>query len=208
MDPEISIPQQQNLQSFAEQRDALISEISIKRSELETITKTTTELEAHNSFLNKEIAQKEKAIELMETFEEERSLLISQNLSGLITKYQTLTEVVPLLEKQVETLNNEIDIKTKQLSAFTETMDYQIKQVKGLDEVVRNTVRINTENLSELNHFIVSARNSVESLSIIDSYVAKVKSLSDFFTESEKRSKLYLALSKELVDKLREPNKE
>ena len=87
-------------------------------------------------------------------------------------------------------------------------MDYQIKQVKGLDEVVRNTVRINTENINELNHFIVSARNSVEKLSVIDTYVSKLKSMADFFTESEKRSKLYLALSKELVDKLREPNKE
>lgn len=208
MNPEISIPQQQNLQSFAEQRDTLLSEISQKRSELEIITKTTSELEAHNSSLNKDILQKEKAIELMESFEEERSLLISQNLSGLITKYQTLNEVIPLLEKQVETLNSEIDIKTKQLTAFTETMDYQIKQVKGLDEVVRNTVRINTDNISELNHFIVGARNSVEGLSVIDTYVSKVKSLADFFTESEKRSKLYLALSKELVEKLRETNKE
>ncbi len=155
MNQDISLQQNRTLVSFSEQRDSLLSEISQLKIQHDFLKKENQEMEKERSILFKEVGKMQQAVEMMESLEEERSLLISRELAEKLIIKQELISSISLLEKQKEELQKDVISKLDEIKLFRETMDYQIKQVKGLNELVLNTVRINTENTNDLNHLIV-----------------------------------------------------
>lgn len=158
---EIGFEQVKALQSFAEQRDALMLEKSNLQSQVDVLKKQALELQKKNSDLNAEIAAKNAVIKQMEDYEEERSLLVSQELAFLSKKHAELSTSVPSLEKRSESLNKEIESKTAFLVEINKNIEYQTRQIKGLDELVRDTVRVNQENTMDLNHLVAKFRKQL-----------------------------------------------
>lgn len=158
---QISFEQIKAIQSFAEQRDALISEKAQLTNQVDILKKEHKDLERNNSDLNEKIAKKEGILQKMEEYEIERTNLISNELASLSSRYSSLSAEVPQLELRSERLNNDIFIKSHLLEEINKNIEYQTKQIKGLDELVRNTVRINTENTNDLNHLVVKLKETL-----------------------------------------------
>jgi chromosome segregation ATPase len=158
---DIGIQQLQSLQSFAEQRDVLLLEKSRLDKDVQLLKKDRENLEKANSELNRLIAEKRGRLDELDALEKYKKESISLELHNLSILKSELISTLPELQKQSDLLDKQIKEKTDQLKVFNETMDYQIKQVKGLDELVRNTVRINTNNINDLNHLVVKLKDQL-----------------------------------------------
>lgn len=152
--------QEINLRSFAEERDKLIAELVPLRNEKESLLKDLSESSQSMSEIDKLIDFKKGQFSILEDAEEERSLLISQDLAFKIVEKIQMENTLTSLKKEVDELDlkkKDIELSLSNLVPVYERVTWQINQ---LTETVHKVVTVNSDNIKELN-ILISELNKV-----------------------------------------------
>lgn len=155
--------QETTLRSFAEERDKLMNELAPLRNEKEKLLKDLQEISSSISEANNSLQFKHGQINIMETLEEERSLLISQQLVLKIVEKNDLENKLTELQKEVSELDSkkkDIESSLSNLVPVYERVTWQINQ---LTETVHKVVTVNSDNMKELNILISELKNVLNS---------------------------------------------
>lgn len=155
--------QEITLRSFAEERDKLIAELVPLRNEKESLLKDLSESSQSMTEIDKLIDFKKGQLSILEDAEEERSLLISQDLAFKIVEKIQMENTLTSLKKEV----NELDSKKKDiessLSNLVPVYERVTWQINQLTETVHKVVTVNSDNMKELNILISELKNVLNS---------------------------------------------
>lgn len=150
--------QQNTIKTFVEERDSLLSELSLLRVEKESLSKDVNSLSESKSEIIESIQYHRGQLSIMEDFEEERSVLISRELSELI---KTKTENQLIIASQtrevsdLETKRKDLELSIVNLMPVLERVTWQINQ---LTITVDKVVTSNTESATEVNQLLSELR--------------------------------------------------
>lgn len=144
MNPE----QNEQLKTWAGQRDALLLEISNLRIEKERLEKANVEVANSNTDIISQVNKITGRIEELNKKEAELVTLQSKEISslqiekvGLESDVSNLWKIINLLSQQKETIQ-------KDISSLTDTFVRVNNQVFDLDKIVDHVTRISTDNVT------------------------------------------------------------
>jgi predicted nucleic acid-binding Zn-ribbon protein len=154
MNQELTFNQENNLKTWAEQRDSLLSEVSVLRTEVEKLQNISKDLSVSHTATVTEMNEIKGRIEELKIKENELLLITSKEVASLQSEKSRLEAVVPALEKLIEVLTSqktslEADVSFA-LSAF--------EAVKGetllLDKVVDRVTQVSASNAARIDSLV------------------------------------------------------
>jgi len=149
--------QKNKLKSWVEERDSILSEISILRDEKEKLLKSNREISESYTRTCDEINQSKGRLLELDIKEKEVNDILSTELADTLIKKNELESKIPILEKQVSILESEkkslIDsIETLQSinsGFFTKNIELE-KQIGGIIELNEKNVNVVTSMMESL----------------------------------------------------------
>jgi DNA repair exonuclease SbcCD ATPase subunit len=164
MNPDFSKDQRDNLKTWAEQRDSLLSELSVLRTESEKLQKLNNELAASHTAVIASINEIKGGIAELKIRENELQFIISKEVASLQSQKSTLEAEVAAMSKLVEALtfqktSLEADVSFA-LSAF--------EVIKGetllLDKVVDRVTEVSATNATRIDLLVTNLATSLEEI--------------------------------------------
>jgi len=155
-----------SLKSWSEERDTMLAELSLLRSEKELISNDCNMLGENKAALMTDISRLKGSIEIMEEYEEERANTMSHDLVALTIEKTNLENTLSSLSKEIETgVAKKLEIETSlfNLVPVYERVTWQINQ---LTETVNTVVTTNNEGTRELNILIGKLKEVITNESI------------------------------------------
>ena len=156
--------QKENLKTWAEQRDSILSEISVLRTENERLQKINKDLANSNTDIEARMNEIKGRIVELKIKEDELPLVISREVAFLQSRKSTLEAEIASLSKIVEILTTqktslEADVSFA-LSAF--------EAVKGetllLDKVVDRVTSVSHDNANRIDTLVNNLASSLEEI--------------------------------------------
>ena len=148
MNPE----QEKQILSWTEQRDTLLSEISVLQNTKNTITNSIRELNQSHSEVIGQIQYKKGQLDSL-TEEEKKQIKLTLIELVELKKQTTIQQrIVDEKKREVESLNIQKKDIESSLSILIPVYNTVTNQVTALNETIENVVRINNENIQEVNY--------------------------------------------------------
>ena len=148
MNPE----QEKQILSWTEQRDNLLSEISVLQNTKNTITNSIRELNQSHSEVIGQIQYKKGQLDSL-TEEEKKQIKLTLIELVELKKQTTIQQrIVDEKKREVESLNIQKKDIESSLSILIPVYNTVTNQVTALNETIENVVRINNENIQEVNY--------------------------------------------------------
>lgn len=149
------------LGAWADERDAILLDISKKRSEQEQLSRANDGLsEKHTQYLD-DIAACRGRLEAMTEYEEERSRLVSTELAQ---KSKDRAELELVIAKETADIALLEDKKSKILSDLEILIPVYERvafQIGALNQTVDKVVKINSNNIKEVNNMIDNVKKGI-----------------------------------------------
>jgi len=158
-------PEQNNqIKSWAEERDKILLSIASNRIINEKLEKDINNKSESISDLEKRINYNLGKIEEIEKTEKQFEKRISDELSILINQKTKLESQVENLDKHISIKEDKLNILTESIKTLTILHDRVFDRVGSLDKVVDNVVRVNTENINQINFVVSGLKKALERL--------------------------------------------
>ena len=180
MNPE----QEKQILSWTEQRDNLLSEISVLQNTKNTITNSIRELNQSHSEVIGQIQYKKGQLDSL-TEEEKKQIKLTLIELVELKKQTTIQQrIVDEKKREVESLNIQKKDIESSLSILIPVYNTVTNQVTALNETIENVVRINNENIQEVNVIITDLKNAlgdnITNLGpVYERFTAQLKSIND-----------------------------
>ena len=185
---ELTPEQKKQLGAWVVQRDAILKSIAEKRDEEQKLIVNLKNLAESQTDLLNRIQQSIGRIEELKKKEEEFGTLTTSENAGLrVIKSQLQTEITGH-RTEIEALKETKLVLTESIAVLTNLHDKVFDKVNGLESIVGGTVKIASENATEINNILITA--GAELQKIIDISEKNV----------EKTNQLILEIPKIVVD--------
>ena len=162
--PELTAEQKKNLVTWAEERDAILVEISILKTENENLQKVNKDLANSNSDIEARMNEIRGRIEELRIKESELPLVISKEVSFLQSKKNTL-------ESEITSLSKIVEILTSQKTSLEADVSFALSEfdvIKGetllLDKVVDRVTAVSQNNANKIDTLVNDLSKSLEEI--------------------------------------------
>lgn len=209
---ELTPEQKKQLQTWAEQRDSILGEITTHRREEEKLVKHNKDLSESNTELETTIQMNRGRILELDKQEKVRAKFISLEVYELEKKKTRLESIVSGLEKNISTLTARHEDITSNIKTLIETHDRVYARTSVLDQVVDRVTRVNGQSINEVNIMISGLKDSVSDMStslveLNDGIFKKANDLNVIVTkaldDTSKNTQAVSGLIKDMQDKLK-----
>jgi len=161
---EFTKEQKDQLKTWAEQRDAVLLEISNARTIEERLQITNRELATSNTDIIAQMNEVVGRIKELKSKESELPLLISKEISALQSKKSGLESQIPPLEKIVEILTSQKTSLTVDVAFVLNTFEAINGQSLLLEKVVDKVTVISKTNTDKINSLVSDLAKSLEEI--------------------------------------------
>ena len=187
------IDPQEQLNSFAAQRDALLLEVSTLKTEQEGLTKKNKELAVSNTEIEQRVNQAIGRIKELQDREADLLASISKEVSLLQNEKNLLEVTVSTLKKEVEALSAQEEKLKVSLSCMTDIFDKIQGRSEVLDKVVNYVIGVNEKNVKVIDTMVEGLKTKVnELIDISDKNIEKtnnvITELPKVFVEVQRQS--------------------
>ena len=164
MSIELTDEQKRQLSSWADQRDAFLSEISVLRSEKEALLSDNKNLCNSNTEIENRINEgKGRIIELLEAEKASHSMT-QKDVVSLREEKSSLQSEVADLKVFINALNDQSEKLQKSITISMETLKDSANAVKSLDKVVGDTTSVNKDNAVVISELVKTAKSGLETI--------------------------------------------
>lgn len=164
MNPELTLEQVKNLQTWAEQRDSILSEISILKTESEGLQKKNRDLADSNTELVNRMNEIKGRIEELKIKESELPPVISKEVSSLQSQKNVLEIEVSSLKKIVELLSSQKTSLEADVSFALSAFNTIKGEASMLDKVVDRVTNVSKDNASRIDLLVNNLASSLEEI--------------------------------------------
>lgn len=171
--------QKEQLETWAGQRDSLLSEISNLITQKEILIKKNKDISDSSSEIETRMNQNIGRIEELSKKEKEITDMITIDSAKRLNDKTKLESEIANYTKLVNTKKEEYDFVSKSLNDIKDTFKVLSQRVGVLDQVVDTVTRISSKNIEDVNTFFGSFKENIESLN---------KTVSDISEKSIKNS--------------------
>jgi len=176
--------QKNQLKTWAEQRDAILAEITANTSVNDALIKKNRGLNDANSIATDRAMILKGNIEILEKTEKDRVALVSKELSDVLIKTNEAQKRLANINADIEKATEQKTKLSTDIAAAIVIHDRIFARASVLDQVVDRVTRINEENInkvnimiSELGKAVVNTKTSL--LSISDGMTKHMSNLND-----------------------------
>ena len=162
--PELTTEQQEQLKTWAGQRDSLLSEISILRMENEKLRLANEAAAASYSTIIANMSEVKGRIEELKAKEIELPLVISKEVASLQSQKSTLEAEVLALEKLAEVLTSKKTSLEADVSFALSTFDAVKDEALMLDKVVDRVTTVSQDNANKIDLLVNNLAKSLEEI--------------------------------------------
>lgn len=159
---ELTPEQKKQLSSWVSQRDALLQEISILRTENEKLTLENKNLAQSYTRTIEDINRSLGRIEELNKKEKEFDTLVGVENAELTSRKDKLETKIAELEKQVLLLEENKKLQLQITQTAINYADSISSKANTLDKVVGHVVAVSSNNVRELDALLASMRDSVQ----------------------------------------------
>lgn len=203
---EYTTEQKSQLKTWAEERDLILSEISVNREKNEKLRKENIELSTSNTEISEQISFARGVLSVTEELEERTKNSISKDVSELKEKKAELeviihTSLVEIdeLNKQKKDLKNDIDI-------ISDIYKNIFSKLSGIESSIGDSSLKNSENIrkiEELFNLIKTKSEEIVSISTqnIEKHNVVLEKIPELFVELRRKS-----LEREEIKKTKHQN--
>lgn len=178
-------PEQNNqIKTWASERDSLISEIASKREENESLKKSNSNLCISNTELSERLLVSEGRLKELASREKDISNLTSLEVADLEKIKTRLETEVFSLKKDIENLNNVKNQIIETTDFATRTYEGVFERVQTLDGLFSHATQVNDENIVKMNNLMIEMTNSVQKL--YDTNEANIEKANYYINELSK----------------------
>lgn len=160
----MTISQKENLKTWAEQRDSILSEISIFKIENEKLQKINKDLATSNTDIETRMIEVRGRIEELKIKENELPLVISKEVATLQSKKSTLESEISSLRKIVEILTSQKTSLENDVSFALPILNIVRGEALLLDKVVDRVTTVSLENSNRINSLVNGLAKSLEEI--------------------------------------------
>lgn len=190
---EYTTEQKSQLKTWAEERDLILSEISVNREKNEKLRKENIELSTSNTEISEQISFARGVLSVTEELEERTKNSISKDVSELKEKKAELeviihTSLVEIdeLNKQKKDLKNDIDI-------ISDIYKNIFSKLSGIESSIGDSSLKNSENIrkiEELFNLIKTKSEEIVSISTqnIEKHNVVLEKIPELFVELRRKS--------------------
>lgn len=166
MEPTLTPEQKKQLASWASQRDTILGEIAVKRTEKESLIKEVQSLAASKTEISNDIQKAIGRLEVIELSEESRVKLISIEVVDLNIQKSVLQTEVNSLGKEVVVLKEAKANLHDDVTAITKIHETVFSRVSDIERIIGATVTLNSTNAQEIKNILIEA--GIELKKVID----------------------------------------
>jgi len=164
MNPEITMEQQAQLNTWASKRDAILLEISGLENIKGVLLKTNIEIAESNKDIEDRMKVIQGRIEELTIKEKELPAMISKEVASLISQRTTLESEITLLKDIVNILSKQKESLNKDIAS--EFIKFEL--VKGnalsLEKVVAHVIKVSEGNEEKINSIVKNLGKSLEEI--------------------------------------------
>jgi len=164
MDPEMTSEQKENLKTWAEQRDSILSAVSVLISEREKLQRINNELTASNTDIETRMNEIRGRIEELKIKESELPLAISKEVAFLQSKKDTLSAEINSLSKIVEILTSQKTSLEADVSFALNAFDVVKGETFLLDKIVDRVATVSQDNTNKIDSLVANLATSLEEI--------------------------------------------
>ncbi len=150
------------IKSWSEQRDTLLLEISHLKTTKENLTKSNVELANSNSEIQNSISYKRGKLDTLDLEEKNRNKIVSKELYNLIVNKSKVEINKANLTKDVEELSAKKKSLQDDINSLIPVYDRVTWQVEALNDTISHVVRVNTENIKDVNILISDMKSALQ----------------------------------------------
>ena len=176
MEEQKTLEQIEQLKTWAAERDAILSDISVNRVENDRLLVINKQLSQTNSEITARINQSEGRITELSKKENELIDFTNSELASLSIKKSQLQGEVIGLENQINLLIPQKQLIEDTIKSLTDAHDRVFDRVSVLDKVVDHVVKVNAKNLDDINYFV---KNLVDKTSGIAGMIDSLSAIHD-----------------------------
>ena len=192
---ELTPEQKANLDTWAGQRDSLLKEISILRTENERLTSSNKSLADSNSDIQTQIHQAIGRMAELDKQEKDYENIVSSELTTALISKTRLESEITQLDKQVGILEFQKNSVTDQIKTLNEVYDRLFKQANVLDKIVDHVVRISKDNENQIDGMVSNLKESLQKVIDINE-----KHVSDTIMITDQLPKLFFDLQRQSLE--------
>ena len=162
MPTEISPEQNAQLASWAAQRDAMLTEISVLQTEKEGLTKTNKELAVANTDSEQRALVIEGRILELDKKEKEWEGVVSAEIADLTAQKTGLQSDTANLRGEIVVLQTQKNTIKDMIGTLTDVYDRVFDRAKVLDQVVDHVTTVSKANVRDIEALLVMMKGSVQ----------------------------------------------
>ena len=162
--PELTMEQKQQLDTWAGQRDALASEVLILRTETDKLQASNKELAAAHTVIIADMNTIKGRIEELKTRESELPLVISKEIASLQSQKSALQAEVTALEKLIEVLTSKKTSLEADVSFALSTFEAVKEEAFLLDKIVDKVTTVSQDNAVRIESLVNNLAKSLEEI--------------------------------------------
>lgn len=151
-----------NIKTWIEERDEILKQISVAKTENETLSKKNGVLAESNSDLEKRISANAGRVEILDKQEQEKELLCSQRIAKLITQETELIAKINGLQIAVNALVGRKGDLESMIKVLEDVHEKIFEKVGVLGQVVDHVKRVGSENTERANYLLARVRDELE----------------------------------------------
>lgn len=163
---ELSPEKKKQLDSWASQRDAILVDISNKKTENEKLTIANRELANSNTDISNTIQQSIGRLTELDAREKDRTKFISIENADLIVQKSMLQTEIPSLKSEIVSLTDKKNHLIDDISNLTKVHETIFSRASEIERIISETVKINSSNSSYIKNMLVEA--AIELKNVID----------------------------------------
>jgi len=165
--------QNQQLASWASERDTILSEIAIKRDENRALKVQNENLAQSNTEIQDSIKESRGRLAELVIREEETANTTTAENAALRVEKTALEGTITLLKTQVEMLETQKRVITHDITTFKDVYDRVVDRTAALDNIMNHVVAITDENIRKVDILMGNLAGSVQK--VLDVNEANVK---------------------------------
>lgn len=192
MDP-LTPEQKTQLKTWASERDSILSEISILKTEKEVLTKKNKELAESNTEIQTSIVEANVRMEELDKKESLYAEIVSIEIPKLEVQKTTLETEITGFQKEVSYLDLKKEGLLRDIEFLIKTQKDVFEKTGVLEKVVEHVTKVSTTNIKELEDAVASVKTKVDeilkvSTSEIDAHTQILNEIPKLFVELQKKS--------------------
>jgi len=160
----MTLEQKENLKTWAEQRDSILSEISVLKTESEKLQKINKDLANSITDVESRMNEIRGRIEELKIKENELPLVISKEVVFLQSKKSTLEAEINSLLKIVEILTSQKTSLEADVSFALNAFDVVKGETFLLDKIVNKVTTVSQDNTNKINTLVNNLAASLEEI--------------------------------------------